>query len=93
MVGSKVTPRIVGFLTVGTVVLSTMIGRSLLISLDKVVKWVEDDLGAKMRRFLSLNQLLMRVSRYLFSWVHMGSICLPELRTEESSAYCKMVVD
>ena len=92
MVGSNVTPRIVGFLTVGTVVLSTMIGSSLLISLEKVVKRVADDFGAEMRRFLSLNQLL-RVSRYPFSWVHMGSICLPELRTEESSAYCKMVVD
>ena len=53
------TPRIFGFWTVGTFVPSMRIGSSLLTSLDQVVKMVALDFEGEMKRFLSLNQLLM----------------------------------
>ena len=53
----------VGFLIVGTFLLSMKIGSSMPISFDHVEKMVAKDLGAEMARFLFLYHWL-RVSRY-----------------------------
>ena len=57
--GSRVTPRMVGFSTVGTGFPFILIGRVLLFSFPHVVKRVALDFGADIRRYL----LAFRVSR------------------------------
>ena len=83
--GSNVVPRIFGFFSVGTLLLSMKMGRSILISLLHVVKTVADDFAGEMMRFLSLNQLLS-LSRYLLSSAQRGRIFGPEIKMEQSSA-------
>ena len=53
---SKVMPRNLGFLTVGTCSPFISIGRVMLHSLDAVVNRVAEDLAGEINRFLLLNQ-------------------------------------
>ena len=80
------TPKNLGWRTVGTFSPLISISKTVLASFENVVKMVADDLEGDMCRFRVLNHS-SRTARYLFRSLTTGSTCGPRLSTFESSAY------